>query len=36
MTEKDEERYRNTNNCRFLQKKMETVEVRDQCHLTGK
>ena len=36
MTEKDEEDYRNNNNCRFCEKNIESDKVRDHCHLTGK
>ena len=36
MTEKIEEDYRNTNNCRLYEKEIISDEVRDHCHLTGK
>ena len=36
MTEKDEEDYRKNNICRFCEKNIESDEVRDHCHLTGK
>ena len=36
MTKKDEEDYRNNNNCRFCEKNIESDKVRDHCHLTGK
>ena len=36
MTERDEEDYRNNNNCRFCEKEILSDRVRDHCHLTGK
>ena len=36
MTEKDEEDFKNNNNCRFCEKKIECDKVRDHSHLTGK
>ena len=36
MTEKDEEDYKNNNICRFCEKNIESENVRDHCHLTGK
>ena len=36
ITEKDEEDYRNNNNCSFCEKFIETDKVRDHCQLTGK
>ena len=36
MTEKDEKEYRNNNNCRFFEINIESDEVRDHCHLTGR
>ena len=35
MTKKDEEDYRNSNNCRLCGKNFECDKVRDHCHLTG-
>ena len=35
MTEEDED-YRINNICRFCEKNIESVKVRDHCHLTGK
>ena len=34
MTEKDEKDYRNNNICRFCEKNIESVKIRDHCHLT--
>ena len=36
MTEENEEDYRIKNICRFCEKNIESDEVRDHCHLTGK
>ena len=36
MTEEDEEVFRNNNICRFCEKNIESDNVRDNCHLTGK
>ena len=36
MTEDDEEDFSNNNICRFCEKNIESGEVRDHCHLTGK
>ena len=36
MLEEDEEEYRNNNFCRFCEQIIESVKVRDHCHLTGK
>ena len=36
MTEKDEKDYKNNNIQRFCEKYIESDEVRDHCHLTGK
>ena len=38
MTEDDEEKFKNDNNCSFCGKKIKTGsdEVRDQCNLLGK
>ena len=36
MTEKDEEDYKNINNCRFCEKEILSDKVRGHCHLTGK
>ena len=36
MTEKDDEKYRNNNICRFCEKDVESDKVGDHCHLTGK
>ena len=35
MTRKDEEDYRNSNNCRFCEKNIESDKVKDHCPLTG-
>ena len=35
MTKRDEEVYRNNNNCPFCEKNIECDKVRDHCHLTG-
>ena len=34
MTEKDEDDYRNNNNCQFCEKTIELDKFRDHCHLT--
>ena len=36
ITQEDEEDYRNDNICRFCEKNIECVKVRDHCHLAGK
>ena len=36
MTEKDEEYYRKTKICPFCEKIIDSDEVADHCHLTGK
>ena len=36
MTTKDEEDFKNKNNCRFCEKNIECDKVRYHCHLTGK
>ena len=36
MTQEDEEKYKNSNICRFCEKEIISGEVRDHCHLTGK
>ena len=36
MTEEDEEDFKIINICRFCEKNIESDEVRDHCHLTGK
>ena len=35
MEQKDEEYFRNNNNCRFCEKEILSDKVRDHCHLTG-
>ena len=36
LTEEDEEEFKNNNNCQFCEKNIDSVEIRDNCHLTGK
>ena len=36
MTEEDQEEFKNNNICWFCGKNIESDEVRDHCHLTGK
>ena len=36
MMKEVEEHYRKIKKCRFCEKKFESDEVRDHCHLTGK
>ena len=36
MTEEDQEDFKNDNICRFFEKTIESDNVRDHCHLTGK
>ena len=36
MTEEDEKDFKNSNICRFCEKKIECDKVGDHCHLTGK
>ena len=36
MSKKDEEDFKNNNNCRFCEKEIIDNKVRDHCHLTGK
>ena len=36
MTEEDEEEFKNNNVCRFGEKNIESDEVRNHCHLTGR
>ena len=36
MTEKNEEDFKNNNNCRFCENEILSDKVRDHCHLTGK
>ena len=36
MTEKDEKRFRDNNNCRFCGQNIESDKVGDHCHLIGK
>ena len=36
MKQEDEEDYKKNNICRFCEKNIESVKVRDHCHLTGK
>ena len=36
MTREDEEDYKNNNICRFCEQNIESDEVRDHSHLTGK
>ena len=36
MTQEDEEENRKNNICRFCEKNIESDEVRDHCHLTGR
>ena len=34
MTEEDEENFENKNNCRFFEKEIIEIKVRDHCRLT--
>ena len=36
MTKEDKEDYKNNSICRLCEKNIESDEVRDHCHLTGK
>ena len=36
MTQENEQDYKNKSICRFCEKNIESVKVRDFCHLTGK
>ena len=36
MTEEDDEEHKKNNICRFCEKNIESHNVRDHCHLTGK
>ena len=35
MTEENEEDFKNNDICRFCEKEINSVKVRDHCHLTG-
>ena len=36
MTKDDEEDFKNNNICRFCEKNIESDNLRDHCHLTGR